>query len=46
MEARIVVAMTLRKFDFTAMYEGIPFQQRALTAKPVAGMPMRVKMAQ
>ena len=45
MEARVVVALILRKFTFTSMYSGTPFQVRALTAKPVDGMPMRVIIA-
>jgi len=45
MEIRIVIALVLRKFDFTPMYPGTPFQIRAFTAKPVDGMPMRVALA-
>ena len=44
MEARIVLALTLRKFDFVSMYPGTPFQVYALTGKPVDGMPMRVSL--
>ena len=45
MEGRIIVALTLRKFDFTPMYPGTPFQVRAYTGKPVDDMPMRVALA-
>jgi len=42
MEARVTVAVVLRKFDFVPTYSGIPYQIRAITAKPVDGMPMKV----
>jgi hypothetical protein len=46
MEARVIVAVALRKFDFVPMYRGkTPYQIRALTAKPVDGMPMKVVLA-
>jgi len=46
MEARIIVAVALRKFDFVPMYRGtMPYQIRAITAKPVDGMPMKVVLA-
>jgi hypothetical protein len=45
MEAPINLAMTLMKFDFTPMYPGIPFQIRAMTAKPVDKIPMKVALA-
>ena len=45
MEAKIIMALTLRKFDFVSMYSGTPFQVYAITGKPVDGMPMRVSLA-
>jgi cytochrome P450 len=44
MEAKIILALTLRKFDFVSMYSGTPFQVYAITGKPVDGMPMRVSL--
>ena len=44
-EAKIIISMTLRKFDFVPMYPGTPFQVYAFTGKPVDGMPMRVSLA-
>lgn len=44
MEVKLIIAMTLRKFDFKSMYPGIPFQIYAFTNKPVDGMPMQVSL--
>jgi len=42
MEGKIILAVTLRKFDFTPMYDGTPFQLKAFTARPIEGMPMKL----
>jgi len=44
MEAKLIIAMTLRKFHFVSMYPGTPFQVYEFTNKPVDGMPMRVSL--
>jgi len=45
LEAKIILALTLRKFDFVSMYPGTPYQVYAFTGKPVDGMPMQVSLA-
>jgi len=44
MEVKLIMAMTIRKFDFVSMYPETPFQVYAFTNKPVDGMPMRVSL--
>jgi hypothetical protein len=45
MEAKIIVALTSRKFDFVSMYPGAPYAVYALSSKPVDDMPMQVSLS-